>query len=98
MKGSSDKQAAANLAKLPELCYAAIAGEDVLCVIRRGEAGYFRTNFPVGKAEPKEFAATMNERLGVTKAQASAMVHGSMFGWHVPSADPENPLNQTEAL
>lgn len=98
MKNSSDKRVAANLAKLPELCYAAIPGEDVLCVIQRGETGYFRTDFPLGKADPKAFAAGMNEGLGVSRAQASAMVHGSMFGWHVPSADPENLLNKTEAL
>jgi hypothetical protein len=98
MKNSSDKQVAADLAKLPELCYAAIPGEEVLCVIQRGESGYFRTDFPIGQADPKKFAADMNERLGVSKAQANAMVHGSMFGWHVPSADPNNPLNKTEAL
>lgn len=96
MKESTGASRAANLAKLPELCYAAVTGEEVLCIIRRGEQGYFHTDFCIGKTDPVKFADEMNERLGVTKAQARAMLNGSMFGWHVPAADPDSALNKKD--
>lgn len=76
-----------NLAKLPELAYVAVETEDVLCLVKRGEKGYHRTDYKVGKRPADEFAAEMNARLKVTPAQAEAMVNGSMFGWHTPAAD-----------
>ena len=32
----------------------------------------------------------LNEQIGVTRAQAAAMLAGSMFGWACPGADPAN--------
>ena len=31
-----------------------------------------------------------NGQLGVSRAQAAAMLAGAMFGWEVPAADPKN--------
>ncbi|AYP68164.1 hypothetical protein PQE75_gp032 [Bacillus phage vB_BcoS-136] len=75
--------------QLPEMCYATLpSDESKLIVIKRGEKGYYPVN-PLSDAYLCD-ADRNNELLGVTKAQAEAMKMGSMFGWHTPSADPNN--------
>lgn len=53
--------------------------------IHRGRAGY--TPCP---SMTDAFAAEHNARHLITAEQAEAMQVGSMFGWHVPGADPLN--------
>jgi hypothetical protein len=81
-----------NLAKLPEMCFVDLATEDVMCIVKRGESGYYKTDWPKGKFGA-ELAAERNEKLGVTPSQASAMHHGSMFGWFTLAADPDHEVN-----
>lgn len=51
------------------------------------EAGYrtFQTRWT-----PDE----LNAMCGVTPPQARAMLHGAQFGWDMPAADPDHPINQ----
>lgn len=84
----SDSQGAANanISKLPELCYAVHIENGHTVVLKRGEVGYFDTGYgPQGQ----DIVDRLNERLGVTKAQAAAMELGSIAGFHAPGADPD---------
>lgn len=78
-------KSAAALAVLPEKCYVYVASTNEIGIVKRGEMGYYPTDIypPVG-------VELLNEELGVTKAQATAMTAGAMFGWDIPAADPAN--------
>jgi hypothetical protein len=72
------------LADLPKVCAARKPDDNTPIIIRRGEPGYHpapRQDFDVDG---------FNSRHNVTAAQVEAMLAGSMFGFHVPGADPLN--------
>ena len=69
-----------------------------MIVITKGEKGYTPTGIYPQDSSPKEGVAAANEANGVTKAQEAAMVAGSMFGWHVPGADPKNYDDQGQPI
>ncbi|HDX9663247.1 TPA: hypothetical protein ROX91_001946 [Bacillus cereus] len=68
---------------LPEFCYGVLKSTGETIVIKAGETGYF-------KSEDQRPADELNEIIEVTKAQRMAMEVGSMFGWHVNGANPDN--------
>ena len=67
--------------KLPECCYAVSPYTGSVCLIYRGDNAYY------GAAGVKSVDA-MNEKLGVSKAQAAAMKAAIEHGWESPQADP----------
>lgn len=70
--------------KLPDTCFAILPSSGEVIGIKAGEMGY------VAVTQPNGF--TLEElNPGLTPQQVEAMVAGSMFGWHVPGADPELP-------
>ena len=76
---------------LPEQCYGVLPDTGELIIIKKGESGYYRTDIAAtGKEETRALADEYNGKAGVSKAQAAAMLAGSMFGWQVPAADPKN--------
>jgi hypothetical protein len=79
-----------NLQKLPSIAYidntnrAAHSEIDAPVVaVRRGVAGCYAIH-------TRQTAAELNDAEGTTPAQAAAMYAGSLFGWDVPAADPDN--------
>lgn len=76
---------------LPEQCYGVLPDTGELIIIKKGESGYYRTDVATtGKEETHALADEYNGKLGISKAQAAAMMAGSMFGWQVPAADPKH--------
>lgn len=76
---------------LPELCYSVLGTTGELIIIKKGESGYYRTNYSTNdKAENMKLKDYYNNRLGVTHVEETCMKMGSMFGWHVPGANPNN--------
>lgn len=76
---------------LPDICYGVLPSTGDLIIITKGEPGFTKASSPYDSPERnKELADGHNAEMGVTKAQAAAMLAGSMFGWDVPAADPAN--------
>ncbi len=81
---------------LPELCFSTLASTGALICIKRGESGYYPSDWDTGDpARNKELADYNNQRLGVTAAQRLAMEAGSMHGWDCPAADPKTYEQET---
>lgn len=74
---------------LPENCYSVLPSTNEVVFITRYEKGYCAAreeNLPwYGQGN----ADAANEKLGVSKDQELAMLHGSMFGWDKIGAKPE---------
>lgn len=75
---------------LPEKCFAALETTGEVIIVHRGAKGYTPTGQRPEGAGGQEGAGALNEQIGVTRAQAAAMLAGSMFGWACPGADPAN--------
>ena len=75
---------------LPEMCFSTLLTTGDLICIKRGETGYYPSDWDAGDKERNvELADQLNEELGVTLWQRKAMEVGSMCGWDVPGADPK---------
>jgi hypothetical protein len=59
-------------------------------IVKYGESGYYQTNLDNGGADEdcREHIRFLNQRIDVSPEVADAMLYGSMFGWHVPIAQP----------
>lgn len=86
LKTALSAQLEANLAVLPETAYAIMPTTGDVVIISRGEMGYHDPGY--GQRD-EEAVKRLNERMGVTPAQAAAMFNGSLFGWHTPAANPD---------
>lgn len=84
-------------ADLPETCFSVLPSSGALIIIKRGESGYYLSDWNTSDAERnRKLAEYNNGRMGVTPAQRQAMECGSMYGWDTPGADPS--AYETEEL
>jgi hypothetical protein len=91
-----------NISKLPEQCFGVLMIDESLIVIKAGESGYWPAhhgsdnlkNYKDAAATVRETTEELCDRLnaeeGVTRGQRKAMEYGSMWGWEIPLADPDN--------
>lgn len=56
----------------------------------RGQDGYTPYFQARDEREARRHADRINTEAGVTPAMRQAMLIGSMFGWHVPGANPKD--------
>ena len=77
--------------QLPRIAWAELDSSHEVVAICYGENGYHKWE-PEGfvAMTPTEIVDALNKKAGISKAQASAMKAGSLFGWHCPAADPRN--------
>ncbi|MDR0851745.1 MAG: hypothetical protein LBN36_04570 [Clostridiales Family XIII bacterium] len=76
---------------LPELCYSASTESNEIIILKRGETGYYKTDWdPVKDYDTAiAIAKRKNDRMGITPEQYDAMVFGSMLGFGEPEETPE---------
>ena len=78
---------------LPLFCYAQKPSSGEIIKIERGFKGYEPAMLIISDETTDRNRATVdhyNRDMGVTRAQAEAMLAGSMFGWHTKAADPRS--------
>ena len=84
---------------LPENCLATLTSTGELIVIQRGEKGYRRSEWDTGDSrENQKIADHYNQKCGINPAQIEAMQIGSMYGFHVPGANPQVFFDQAQYL
>jgi len=79
--------------ELPYHCFYFNPVENEVVVLKKNKSGFYPIQGGMdGMDHSKETADALNGKMGIHPAQREAMVVGSMFGWHVPGADPETHL------
>ena len=75
---------------LPERCFGYLKATGEIVVLQKGQKGFAPTGKYAENETPQECVDSLNAAMDVTRAQAAAMMAGSMFGWDAPAADPAN--------
>lgn len=85
--------------ELPETCFAILPDEGRLIILKRGEKGYYPSEWETGnRMKNKKIADWHNYKSGINPAQAMAMQIGSMFGFDVPGADPQSYFDSAQPV
>ena len=83
---------------LPAVCYGKVPEKRAIVMFERGFDGYRSASFATKGRTSQKLVDELNGELGVTKAQAAAMLAGVMRGWADPAADPKNYDDQGQLI
>ena len=83
---------------LPLICYGKLPEKRAIVMFERGFDGYRSASFATKGRTSQKLVDELNGELGVTKAQAAAMLAGAMRGWADPAADPKNYDEQGQPI
>ena len=84
----SAKQAYKERHNLPEYCFCPVPDINLLMLLQYGQSGFWQINIPP-VTDLTDYADRLNQRMGVSKAQQTAMMHGFMCEWRGRSMRPE---------
>ena len=83
---------------LPVVCYGKVPEKRAIVMFERGFDGYRSASFATKGGTSRKLVDELNGELGVTKAQAAAMLAGATRGWADPAADPKNYDEQGQPI
>lgn len=83
---------------LPAVCYGKVPEKRAIVMFERGFDGYRSASYVTKGRTSQKLVDELNGELGVTKAQAAAMLAGAMRGWADPAADPKNYDEQGQLI
>ncbi len=83
---------------LPLICYGKVPEKRAIVMFERGFDGYRSASFATKGRTSQKLVDELNGEMGVSKAQAAAMLAGAMRGWADPAADPKNYDEQGQPI
>ena len=75
---------------LPLICYGKVPEKRAIVMFERGFDGYRSASYVTKGRTSQKLVDQLNSGMGVSKAQAAAMLAGATQGWATPAADPKN--------
>lgn len=83
---------------LPEVCYGKVPDKQAIVMFERGVDGWRSASAVAKGRTSQKLVDEWNGELGVSKAQAAAMLGGATLGWDTFAADPKNYDEQGQPI